>query len=60
MKHFQNTVMLEDVLCDSACFAFGGCYRADLLYWREIWLKRVERPPSLVDPQPNFRRDRAS
>jgi hypothetical protein len=42
MKHFQNTVMLEDVLCDSACFAFGGCYRADLLYWREIWLKRVE------------------
>ena len=41
MKHFQNTVMLEDVLCDSACFAFGGCYRADLLYWREIWLRRV-------------------
>jgi hypothetical protein len=41
MKHFQNTVMLEDVLCDSACFAFGGCYRSDLLYWREIWLKKV-------------------
>jgi hypothetical protein len=31
MKHFRNTVMLEHVLCDSACFAFGGCYRADLL-----------------------------
>jgi len=46
MKHFQNTVMLEDVLCDSACFAFGGCYRADLLYWREIWLSRVEAAPS--------------
>jgi len=43
MKHFQNTVILEDVLCDSACFAFGGCYRADLLYWREIWLRRVSR-----------------
>jgi hypothetical protein len=42
MKHFRNTVILEDVLCDSACFAFGGCYRADLLYWREIWLRRVE------------------
>jgi len=42
MKHFRNTVTLEDALCDSACFAFGGCYRADLLYWREIWLKRVE------------------
>jgi len=41
MKHFRDTVILEEVLCDSACFAFGGCYRADLLYWREIWLKRV-------------------
>ena len=41
MKHFQNTVMLEDVLCDSACFAFGGCYRSDLLYWREIWLRKI-------------------
>ena len=42
MKQFSNTVILEDVLCDSAFFAFGGCYRSDLLYWREIWLKRVE------------------
>jgi len=48
MKHFQNTVMLEDVLCDSACFAFGGCYRSDLLYWREIWLRRVETPTPLA------------
>jgi hypothetical protein len=59
MKHFQNTVMLEDVLCDSACFAFGGCYRSDLIYWREIWLKKIvaestegvpeyaKRPPDL-------------
>jgi hypothetical protein len=47
MKHFRNTVILEDLLCDSACFAFGGCYRADLLYWREIWLRRVEAKPSL-------------
>ncbi len=51
MKHFRNTVILEDVLCDSACFAFGGCYRADLLYWREIWLKRVE--PELRLPSSN-------
>ena len=49
MKHFRNTVILEDVLCDSACFAFGGCYRADLLYWREIWLRRVEAKPHLLD-----------
>lgn len=47
MKHFRNTVILEDVLCDSATFAFGGCYRADLLYWREIWLKRIEAPAVL-------------
>lgn len=44
MKHFRNTVILEEVLCDSATFAFGGCYRADLLYWREIWLKKIDPP----------------
>lgn len=49
MKHFKNTVMLEGVLCDSACFAFGGCYRADLLYWREIWLKKVETEPNTLE-----------
>ena len=41
MKHFRDTVILEDVFCDSTYFAFGGCYRGDLLYWREIWLRRV-------------------
>lgn len=51
MKHFQNTVMLEDVLCDSACFAFGGCYRSDLLYWREIWLRRVDQSPTVASSQ---------
>jgi hypothetical protein len=45
MKHFRDTVILDGVLCDSACFAFGGCYRCDLLYWREIWLRRVESQP---------------
>ncbi len=55
MKHFRNTVMLEDVLCDSACFAFGGCYRSDLLYWREIWLRRVESKPSGIDSNPSPR-----
>jgi hypothetical protein len=42
MKSFHNSVTLEDALCDSSYFAFGGCYRSDLLYWREIWLQRVE------------------
>jgi len=52
MKHFRNTVMLQDVHCDSACFAFGGCYRTDLLYWREIWLKRVDQPQVAAAPCP--------
>lgn len=54
MKHLKNTVILEDVCCDSSCFAFGGCYRADLLYWREIWLRRVEVQPSRTLPEPKF------
>lgn len=58
MKHFRNTVMLEDVLCDSACFAFGGCYRADLIYWREIWLRRVEACPSRTDAEKESSRER--
>lgn len=41
MKHLQNTVTLEDVVCNSAYFAFGGCYRSDLLYWRDIWLRKI-------------------
>jgi hypothetical protein len=52
MKHFRDTVILDEVLCDSACFAFGGCYRADLLYWREIWLKKLESQPTSPDVQP--------
>jgi hypothetical protein len=50
MKYFCNTVILDDVLCDSACFAFGGCYRADFLYWREIWLRRVESQTNRKGP----------
>jgi hypothetical protein len=46
MKRFRNTVILENVICDSAYFAFGGCYRCDFLYWREIWLRRVKSQPA--------------
>jgi hypothetical protein len=45
LKHFRNTVTLEDVVCDSSFYAFGGCYRCDLLYWREMWLDRVQLGP---------------
>ena len=40
MRHLRNTVILEGSNCDSAIYAFGGCPREDLLYWREIWLHR--------------------
>lgn len=41
MRQLKNTVVLEGVICDSAVYAFGGCPRQDLLYWREIWLRRA-------------------
>lgn len=40
MRHLRNTVILKGAICDSAVYAFGGCPREDLLYWREIWLRR--------------------
>lgn len=42
MRHFRHTVILEGALSDSATYAFGGCPRNDFLYWREIWLRRVQ------------------
>jgi len=48
MISLKNTVILEGVTCQTTC------PRANLLYWREIWLKRVaptidneEKPPTL-------------
>jgi hypothetical protein len=41
MRKLAHTVILEDVICDSAYYAFGGCPRSDFQYWREIWLRRV-------------------
>jgi hypothetical protein len=35
----SNTVVLEGVACQGICF--HNCPRANYLYWREIWLKRV-------------------
>ena len=42
MGGFSHTVILEGLTCDSNYYAFGGCPRMDFLYWREIWLKRVD------------------
>lgn len=36
MVFVKNTVILEDVVCGSF-----GCPRANLLYWREAWLRRL-------------------
>ena len=37
MVQLKNTVILEGVTCQA-----WGCQRLNFLYWREIWLKRVE------------------
>jgi len=36
IKRIKNTVVLENVKCQTL-----GCPRANLLFWREIWLKRI-------------------
>jgi hypothetical protein len=41
MREFPNTVILDDVVCQCS-MVIGGCPRKDTLWWREIWLKRVE------------------
>ena len=41
MREFPNTVVLDDVVCQCP-MVVGGCPRKDTLWWREIWLKRVE------------------
>lgn len=42
MRGLKDTVLIENVLCDSAYYSFGGCSRRELQYWREIWLRRVD------------------
>ncbi len=39
MVELNNTVILDGVACQGICAK--NCHRANLLYWREIWLKRV-------------------
>jgi hypothetical protein len=37
----SNTVVLEGAICQGTCA--NNCPRANYFYWREIWLKRVNR-----------------
>ena len=41
MRRVDATVVLEGLNCTCAN-VMGGCPRQDFIYWREIWLKRVE------------------
>ena len=41
MRELTNTVVLDDVVCQCP-MVVGGCPRKDSLYWREIWLRKVE------------------
>ncbi len=46
IHRMENAVHLTDSRCDGS--AHGGCQTACSLYWKEAWLKRIERdhPPS--------------
>ena len=40
-RRLQNTVLLENNFCTGAGL---GCDRSCFLYWREVWLRRLEAP----------------
>jgi len=46
MRKLNNTVFLEGSTCRCAYLGFGngGCSRCEFAYWREIWLRRTDRP----------------
>jgi hypothetical protein len=44
MRTLKNTVFLEGSHCGCAHIAFGGCSRCEFVYWREIWLRRINDP----------------
>jgi hypothetical protein len=46
MRQLRNTVCLEGSTCGCAYMGFGmgGCSRRELVYWREIWLRRADGP----------------
>ena len=46
MVELRNTVILEGVVC-----APPTCPRANLLYWREVWLRRLAAPDAAQDAE---------
>jgi hypothetical protein len=45
LRKLRNAVLLDGVVCGGATPS-GPCRRAEWLYWREIWLRRVPAPPA--------------
>jgi hypothetical protein len=43
MMKVSDTVLLEGAFCPCK-YVVGGCPRADLIYWREIWLRKIDEP----------------
>jgi hypothetical protein len=48
MVHLTNTVALKGVVCQGTCAA--NCPRAEYLYWRESWLRRVDADAEAEHP----------
>jgi hypothetical protein len=49
MMNVSDTVLLEGASCPCK-YVIGGCPRADLIYWREIWLRKIEDAPTYQPP----------
>jgi hypothetical protein len=49
MRKVESTVVLEGLNCTCANVV-GGCPRQDFIYWREIWLKRLNAAPDVSSP----------
>ena len=50
MRTLTHTVTLEGVACQGMCAK--NCPRANPIYWREIWLRRVPAPSFALAAQP--------
>ena len=47
----RNTVILDGCICDGRTSRWGGCPRANLHFWREIWLRRAAPAVAEVLPE---------
>src|SRR5260370_41969660 len=61
-RRMNRAVHLEGIRCDGQ--AYGGCQAACLIFWKEVWLKRVPGPRSSVavtpEQEPRVRNSTAS